>query len=149
MSDPSLDETGPIDFVLLEFPSTGLGNEAARAMIDLVDRGIVRVYDFVVIQKDDAGSVSTVGLTELDPAVIGDFIQFDGASSGLLADSDITQAGEAMDSGTLAVLIVFENVWAGHFGAAARRGGGQLIAFDRIPTQAIIEVLDELEAADA
>lgn len=140
------EDLGPVDFVLIEFPEAGLGDDSADALIDLADRGIIQVYDFAIIRKDATGAARAVALTDLDPAVIGRFIAFDGASSGLLADDDIAEAAGAMNNDTLAVLIVFENSWAAPFGAAARRGGGQLIAFDRIPTQALIATLDELDA---
>lgn len=147
MSATDNEDLGPVDFVLIEFPETGLGDDTADALIDLVDRRVIQVYDFTIIRKDATGAARSVALTDLDPEVIGRFAAFQGASSGLIDSNDITEAAAAMDNGTLAVLIVFENSWAAQFGAAARRGGGQLIAFERIPIQAIIATLDELDAA--
>jgi hypothetical protein len=147
MSDSPLEEVGPIDFVLIEFPETGLGDDSAQAMLDLVDRGIIRVLDFLLLQQDAGGTTTAQPLGSLDPSVVGAFAAFEGATSGLLGDDDVAEAGNAMEPSTLAVLIVFENVWAAAFGAAARKAGGQLIAFDRIPVQAVIAALDALDTA--
>jgi hypothetical protein len=145
--EDELDALGPIDFVLLEFPGTRMGDEPAQALLDLVDRGIIRIYDLLVIRKEEDGSFSGLDIEELTQDEVGSFTAFTGASSGLLADEDLAQAGEALEPGTTAVLIVFENTWAAPFAVAARKAGGQLVAFDRIPVQQLLARLDELESA--
>lgn len=142
------DAPGPIDFVLIEFPGDNLTGEAGAALLDLVDRGIVRVFDILIARKDADDTFSGVDIADLTAEGLGGFAAFAGARSGLLGDDDLARAAEAMAPGTMAALIVYENTWAIPFVAAARRAGGQLIASERIPAQAIIDALDALDAAD-
>lgn len=142
------DVPGPIDFVLIEFPGDNLTGEAGAALLDLVDRGIVRVFDILIARKDADGTFSGVDIADLTAEGLGGFAAFAGARSGLLGDDDLARAAEAMAPGTMAALIVYENTWAVPFVAAAHRAGGQLIASERIPAQAIIDALDALDAAD-
>lgn len=137
---------GPIDFLLLEFPDQEPTGEVADALMDLVDAGLVAVYDLVAIRKAADGAVSTFELTDLTADGVGGFAGFAGARSGLLGDDDIAEAAAAMEPGTIAVLLVFENTWAAPFVAAVHRKGGQMIASSRIPAQQILDALDELEA---
>jgi hypothetical protein len=137
---------GPIDFVLIEFAGDRLTGAPAAALMDLVDRGVVHVYDLLVIRKDDDGSVTGVDLTDLSADAVGGFTVFAGARSGLLGADDLRQAGDAMERGTVAALIVYENAWAIPFVAAALDAGGQLIASARIPAQDVMEALDVAEA---
>lgn len=142
------DVPGPIDFVLIEFPGDNLTGEAGAALLDLVDRGIVRAFDILIARKDADGTFSGVDIADLTAEGLGGFAAFAGARSGLLGDDDLARAAEAMAPGTMAALIVYENTWAIPFVAAAQRAGGQLIASERIPAQAIIDALDALDAAD-
>src|SRR4051812_32271936 len=103
---------GPVDYVLLEFHDDHLTGRAAAAVLDLVDRGVVAVYDVLVIGKDAAGEVYSLDLAEAAASVVGDFADLAGARSGLLADDDMAEAAAALEPGTLAVLIVYENLWA-------------------------------------
>jgi hypothetical protein len=146
MSD--VDVHGPIDFVLIEFPGDRLTGEAADALLDLVDRGIVRIYDLLAIRKDEDGTFSGIDITDLSTDTLGGFAAFSGARSGLLGDDDLAQAADAMKVGTVAALIVYENAWAIPFVAAARDAGGQLVASARIPAQDVMDALDALEAED-
>lgn len=137
------DVSGPVDFVLLEFPRDRLTGEAGQALVDLVERGVIRLYDLVVISKDDDGQVSVLEVT--DPVVAGGFAAFAGARSGLLGDDDVAQAADAMQRGTVAALIVYENAWAVPFVAAARNSGGELVASARIPAADVMAALEALE----
>ena len=137
---------GPIDYVLLEFPDQEPSGEAAAALADLVDAGIINLYDILAVRKAADGSISGFELTDLGDGVAG-FTAFAGARSGLLGDDDIAEAGEVMEPGTIAVLLVYENAWAGPFVAAARKAGGQMIATARVPAQDLIDALDTLEAS--
>lgn len=136
---------GPIDFVLIEFAGDRLTGGAADALMDLVDRGIVRIYDLLVIRKDSDGSISGIDISDLSADHVGGFTAFAGARCGLLGDDDLRQAADAMQPGTVAALIVYENSWAIPFVAAARDAGGQLIASARIPAQDVIDALDAVE----
>jgi len=138
---------GPIDFILIEFPDQEPTGEVADALFGLVEAGLVSVYDVVAIRKAADGTVSGFELTDLTADGVGGFATFAGARSGLLGDEDIAEAAEAMEPGTVAVLIVYENTWAAPFVAAVRAKGGQLIASARIPSQDVLDALDALEAA--
>lgn len=136
---------GPIDFVLLEFPSDRLTGEAGPALLDLVERGVIRLFDLLVLRKDENGSVDVLELT--DPlAETGGFSYFAGAASGMLGDDDVREAAQAMTPGTVAALIVYENSWAIPFVAAARSSGGEVIASARIPASDVMDALEALES---
>lgn len=137
---------GPIDFVLIEFQADKMHGKAAEALLDLVDRGIVRVYDVVIVRKDADGTFSGIVFDETMADALGAFVEFSGARSGLLGDDDIAAAAEAMDPNTVAALIVYENTWAIPFVAAAREAGGELIASARIPAADVMAALDALES---
>lgn len=134
------DAYGPIDFVLLEFSGGEPLDETAAELMALVDAGIVAIYDLVAIRKEDDGSFSGIALDELG----GTFAAFAGARSGLLGDEDLAEAAEALEPGTVAALIVFENTWAVPFVGAAMKAGGQVVASARIPAAEVIAALDEL-----
>lgn len=136
---------GPIDYVLLEFPDGEPTGEVAGALLDLVEAGTITVFDILAIRKSADGSVSGFEIGDFDGDGLLDFAVFAGARSGLLGDEDAAEAGSAMEPGTVAVLIVYENTWAAPFVAAAIRNGGQMIATARIPAEDVIEALDQLE----
>jgi hypothetical protein len=142
------DVHGPVDFVLIEFSGDRLTGGAAQALMDLMDRGIVAVYDVLVVGKDDDGAVYAVDL-EATTEQLGGFGALAWVRSGLLTEEDMLEAAAALEPGRLAVLIVYENTWAVPFVAAARESGGELIASARIPAPDVMAVLDELDAADA
>jgi hypothetical protein len=142
------DVHGPIDFVLIEFSADRLTGGAAQALLDLVDKGIVALYDVLVVGKADDGSVYALDLAE-DMDQLGGFADLAWVRSGLLTDEEMHEAAATMQPGTLAVLIVYENTWAVPFVAAARESGGELIAGARIPAQDVIDALDALEAIGA
>jgi len=147
MSD-DFDETGPIDYLLVEWPGKQPNGEVAPYLIDLVDRGLIRILDLTFIVKGEDGSVAGVAVGDFDGDGVPDLAVFEGASSGLISDEDIDEAGGALAPGTAAALLVYENVWAGPFAAAVRRSGGELVASGRIPVQQLIAALDAAEAAE-
>lgn len=142
------DDVGPIDWLLLEFdqPFTG---RAAGPLLDLVDRGLIRILDLLVVVKDTQGDVVAVEISDLPGDEAAHLEVFVGASSGILGEEDVAAAGEALEPDRRAIFLVYENVWAAPFAAAVREGGGHLVAHGRIPTQEIIAALDELDAAEA
>lgn len=139
------DVHGPIDFVLLEFPRDRMTGEAAQALVDLVEAGIIRLYDLMVISKDPDGVVEVLEMSEDESGVAG-FSYFAGARSGLLGDDDVEEASAALEPNTVAAMIVYENTWAVPFVAAARKNGGELVASARIPAGDLMATLDDLEA---
>ena len=142
------DEVGPVDIIVIGYPAgSPMTGEAADILVGLVDAGIVRILDAMFVAKDEAGEVSGFEAKGLDDKNVGSFEVFDGASSGMLGDEDIASAGDVLEPGEAAVIIVYENRWAAPFAAAVRRNGGQLLASQRIPVPDVIAALDALEAA--
>ncbi|MER6997187.1 DUF6325 family protein [Streptomyces sp. NPDC000410] len=137
---------GPVDYLVVEFPGNRMTGEGFPLLIDLVDRGIIRILDLLFVRKDDDGSVTAMELRELGDEV--DLTLFEGASSGLLGQDDIDDASTALEPGNSAGILVYENVWAAPFARAMRRGGAQLVASGRIPVQALLASLDAIEATD-
>ena len=145
MTDESVH--GPVDFVLIEFPDDHLTGRAAAEVVDLVRRGIVRVYDILVVGKDSAGETYALDLAEVAAERLGGFQDLAWARTGLLGDDDLAEAASVLEPGRLAVLLVYENLWAVPFVAAARESGGELVAGARIPAQDVMDALDALDAA--
>ena len=146
MAGHDREDMGPVDYVLIEFPDGVHKGEAAPILLDLVDRGVIRILDLMFISKAEDGSTSALEIGDIDGDGKADFAVFEGASSGLLSDEDRDDAGNTMEPGTAALLIVFENRWAAPFAKAMREAGGRLAAFGRIPVQ---ELVASLEAAEA
>jgi Family of unknown function (DUF6325) len=140
------EELGPIDIVVIAYPADApMTGEAVPLLMDLVERGIIRVLDVLFVMENDDGTFSGFEAQDLEAGKIGDFKLFEGASSGILGEDDITAAGDALDPGSAAVLIVYENRWAAPFAAAVRRNGGVLVDNQRIPVQDLISALDAVE----
>lgn len=140
-------ELGPVDIVVIGFPpdapKTG---ESIPLFIDLVDRGIIRVLDVLMVQKGADGSVAGVEITELGDG-FEELRVFEGARSGMLGDEDAVTAGDALEPGEAAVLICYENAWAAPFASAVRRNGGRMIAFERVPVADLLETIEALDPA--
>ncbi len=148
MGTDELEEMGPIDYIVVEWPGRQPTGEAVPHLVDLVERGIIRILDLAFIAKAEDGSVAGLEISELGDQV-EELKVFEGASSGLLSDQDTTEAAAALEPGTSAAVLVFENRWAGPFAAAVRRSGGQLVASGRIPVQAVLAALEAAEAEGA
>ncbi len=146
MSSDSFDEMGPIDYLLVEWPGRQPNGEAIPYLVDLVDRGLIRILDLAFIAKDAEGNVAFLDIEDLGDRVV-ELAVLEGASSGLIDEGDRSAAAEVLEPGTSAALLIFENAWAGPFAAAVRRSGGQLVANGRIPIQAMLAALDAAEAA--
>ena len=129
-------ELGPVDMVVIAYPADApMTGEAAPILVDLVDRGIIRVLDARFVIKESDGTFSGFEARDLTDKGVGDFAVFEGASSGLLGDDDVAKAAEAIEPGSAAVMIIYENRWAAPFVSAVRRNGGVPVAFERIPVQ--------------
>ncbi|KOV02363.1 hypothetical protein ADK91_20420 [Streptomyces sp. XY511] len=136
---------GPVDYLVVEFPGNRMTGEGLPLLVDLVDRGIIRILDLVFVRKDADGSVVALELKDAGDGEM-DLTVFEGAASGLLGQDDIDEAGAALEAGNSAGILVYENVWAAPFARALRRGGAQLVAGGRIPVQALLASLDAMEA---
>ncbi|MFJ3201428.1 DUF6325 family protein [Streptomyces sp. NPDC086989] len=142
-----IDDMGPVDYVVIEFPGNRMTGRGLPLLVDLVDRGIIRIFDLIFVRKDLDGTVTAVELQDFGSEV--DLSVFEGASSGLLDQSDIDEAGVALEPGNSAGIIVYENTWAAPFARELRRGGAQLVAAGRIPVQALLASLDAMEEPPA
>jgi Family of unknown function (DUF6325) len=143
-------ELGPVDIVVIGFPPDApRTGEAIPIFVDLVDRGIIRVLDVLIVQKGEDGSVSGLELGDLGADGFAELRVFAGARSGMLGDDDAAAAAAGLEPGEAAVLICFENAWAAPFVTAVRRNGGQVLAFQRVPAQEVIETVEALDAVEA
>jgi Family of unknown function (DUF6325) len=141
------EELGPIDIVVIAYPADApMTGEAVPLLLDLVERGIIRVLDALFVMKNADGTFSGFEAQDLDARGVGDFREFEGASSGLLGEEDAATAAEALEPGSAAVMIVYENRWAAPFAAAVRRNGGVMIDNQRIPAQDLMNALDAVDA---
>jgi hypothetical protein len=140
-----LEEMGPVDYLVIEFPGSRMTGEGLPLLVDLVDRGIIRLLDLTFVKKELDGFVRGVTIADLDEDGKLDLAVFEGASSGLLGQDDIDEASEALEPGSSAALLIYENTWAAPLATALRRGGAQLVAGGRIPVQAILAALDAAE----
>ncbi|WP_405743172.1 DUF6325 family protein [Streptomyces sp. NBC_00028] len=136
---------GPVDYLVLEFPGNRMTGEGFPLLLDLVDRGIIRILDLVFVRKDADGSVAGLELQELGEGV--DLTVFEGASSGLLDHSDLQDAAAALEADTSAAILVYENTWAAPLARELRRGGAAMVASGRIPVQALLASLEAIERA--
>jgi hypothetical protein len=142
MSQEQLEEMGPIDYVVLEWPGRQPDGTVAPLILDAVERGIIRILDVAFMVKGEDGTIATIEAAEVG----GEFTVLDGASSGLIGPEELEDAAGVLAPGTSAAVLVWENLWAAPIAVAIRRSGGQLVASGRIPIQAILATLDRLEA---
>jgi uncharacterized membrane protein len=145
LSEVEQSEIGPIDYIVVEWPGKQPTGEALPHLVDLVDRGLIRILDMMVVAKAEDGSVAMLEIADIGGEV-AEFAVFEGASSGLLGDDDVAEAGNVLEPGTTAAVLVYENSWAAPFAAAVRRSGGELVASGRIPAETVLAALDAAEA---
>ncbi|AJF69163.1 hypothetical protein SVTN_37640 [Streptomyces vietnamensis] len=136
---------GPVDYLVIEFPGNRMTGKGLPLLLDLVDRGIIRILDLTFVRKDADGSVVGLELGDFDADGELDLAVFEGSSSGLLGQDDLDEAGAALEPGNSAGIIIYENLWAAPLARELRRGGAQLVAGGRIPVQALLASLDAME----
>ncbi len=146
-----IDVMGPVDYVVVEFPAekANFTGEITEELKALIDSGTIRVLDLLVLRKDEDGSLEAIELEDSDESMAGELRELERETAMLLAEEDVESIGTALEPGAVAGVLVWENSWAGSFGAAVRRAGGELVANGRIPTQAIIGAVDDERAAAA
>jgi uncharacterized membrane protein len=137
-------EMGPIDYIVIEWPREQPNGTVVPKIIDLVDRGIIRIIDIAFVGKDAGGAVYAMELSDFDGD--GSFAAFEGASTGIIGDDELEEAGSALEPGTSAAVLIWENRWAAPVAVALRESGAQLVASGRIPVQGIIAALDATES---
>ena len=148
MAQEEVDELGPVDYVVLEFPGSKFTGEIAPALRDLVDRDVVRVLDLLVIKKEQDGTIDAFELADLEDTEIGELRHHEADLAMLLSEDDVTALAAAIEPGSTAAVLVWENSWAAPFASAVRHSGGQLVASGRIPIQALVAAMEADEADD-
>ena len=143
-----LDQMGPVDYFVVGFENERMNGEAFPLLLDLVDRGIIRILDLAFIRKEADGRVTLLSQVDLERMHILEAVLFEGAASGVLGPDDLEEAANALDAGTSAGVLVYENVWAAPFAAAVHRAGGYVAATGRIPIQELVAALDAVEAVE-
>lgn len=141
----SIDELGPVDYLVVEFPGSNFNGEILPELVDLVQRGVVRVLDLVVIKKQDDGSFDAFEFDDIEQGLLGELRGLERELADLLTEDDVSSAAEALEPGSTAALLVYENRWAARFAGAVRRSGGQLVAGGRIPMEAVLEAIGSIE----
>ena len=148
MEREQFDEMGPVDYVVLEWPNQQPTGEAIPLILDLVDKGIIRILDIAVLAKDSDGTVASLEIGSLGGNGASDFSEFEGAQTGLIGEDDLEEAAGVLEPGTMAAVLVWENRWAAPVAVALRKSGGQLVASGRLPIQAILASLEAAEATN-
>ena len=146
-TERSLDELGPVDYLVVEFPAgaSNFTGEMAKELVALVDAGTIRLIDVLILTKAEDGTVDAMELSDIEQ--LGELEALESELAELLAAEDVAHLAAAMDPGSTAGVLIWENLWAAPFASAARRSGGQLIANGRIPIQAIIASIEADEAS--
>ena len=143
----NVDELGPVDWIVVEFPGSKFKGEIAPALDDLVQRDLVRVLDLLVLKKDADGSLEAFEISDLEDSELGELRAYETELAMLLSEDDVVAIAEAIEPGSSAAVLVWENRWAAPFASALRRAGGQLVASGRIPIQALLAIVEADEAA--
>ena len=148
MTDEDVDELGPVDYLVVEFPASraNFSGEMAAELTALVDRGLVRVLDLLFLKKDADGTVEGFESHEFGDDELGELRALEDELALLLAEEDVEAIGAALEPGSIAAVLVYENVWAAPFGSAVRRSGGQLVASGRIPIQELAAAIEADES---
>jgi hypothetical protein len=141
-ADEDVDTLGPVDWIVVEFPGSRFNGAIAPALADLVERDLIRVLDLLVLKKDADGTLEAFELSDLDESELGGLHAHEKELAMLLSEDDVNSVAAAIEPGSSAAVLVWENKWAAPFGAAVRRSGGQLVASGRIPVQAILAAIE-------
>ena len=145
----TIDELGPVDWIVVEFPGSTFNGAIAPEITSLVDRGLVKILDLLILKKDADGALEIAELSDVEDGELGELRAFETELATLLSEEDVIAAAEAIEPGSSAALLVWENLWAAPFGASVRHAGGQLVASGRIPVQALAAAIEADESAAA
>ena len=139
----AIDELGPVDYLVVEFPGSNFNGAIIPELVDLVDRGIVRILELVLIVKADDGSYEAVEFADIDEGLLGGLREIERTAAELLSEDDIAGVAEALEPGSTAGLLIYENLWAAPLASAVRQSGGQLVAGGRIPVQSLLAAIED------
>jgi hypothetical protein len=143
-----VDAIGPVSYLIVEFPGNRMTGEGLPILVDLVDRGVIRILDLLFVTRGDDGSLRAVEITDIDHDGQLDLAVFEGATSGLIDQSDLDDAAAVVEPGSSAAILLFENTWARDFTQALRNGGAELVAAGYVPLEALAASLDVAETGD-
>ena len=138
----TIDELGPVDWIVVEFPGSKFNGEIAPVLQDLVERGLIKILDLMMIRKDDAGELDIFELSDLQEGELGELRADEAELAMVLSEQDVVDIAETIEPGSTAAVLVWENLWAAPFGTAVRHAGGQLVASGRIPIQAVLAAIE-------
>jgi len=138
----NIDELGPVDWIVVEFPGSKFNGEIAPVLQDLVERDLIKVLDLLMLRKDDAGELEIFEASDLEDGELGELRTQEAELAMVLSEQDVLDIAETIEPGSTAAVLVWENLWAAPFGAAVRHTGGQLVASGRIPIQAVIAAIE-------
>jgi hypothetical protein len=138
----NIDELGPVDWIVVEFPGSKLTGDIAPIIDDYVARGLIKVLDLLFLKKDADGSLEAYEASDLDVSEIGELRSHEKDLAMVLSEQDVTDLAATIEPGSSAAVLVWENLWAAPFGAAVRHAGGQLAASGRIPIQAVLAAIE-------
>ena len=144
----SVDELGPVDWIVVEFQGSQFNGEIAPHLVELVDRGTIRLLDLLVLTKDAEGSIEGFELADLDDSEIGQLRTYEAELAMLISEDDVALIAEAVEPNSSAAVLVYENSWAAPFASAVRHSGGQLVAAGRIPIQALLAAVEADEESE-
>lgn len=144
----AIDELGPVDYVVIEFPGNKFNGEIAPALGDLIDRELVKVLDLVFITKDADGTYEGFEIGDLDEGVVGEIEKLEVDIAHLVSEEDVASLAASLEPNSSAAVLVWENKWAAPFASSVRHAGGQLVASGRIPIQAVIAALEADDSDD-
>jgi Family of unknown function (DUF6325) len=136
------DDIGPVDYLIVEFKGDSMTGEGLLALVDLVDRGLIRILDLMIVRKDKDGTISAIDISDVDRDDVPEVAVFEGASSGLLDPDDAADAGSVLEPDTTAAILLYENRWAAPLAAALRRSGAQLVARGGVPMDELVAMLE-------
>jgi hypothetical protein len=142
MTEATINELGPVDWIVVEFPGSRFNGKIAPALADLVQRGLIRVLDLLILKKDEDGTLEAFEIGDLDDTELGELRAYERQLAMLLSEDDVLNVANAIEPGSSAAVLIWENLWAAPFGSAVRESGGQLVASGRIPIQALLAAVE-------
>ena len=142
VTNDEVDELGPVDWIVVEFPGSKFTGEIAPILKEYVDRDLIRILDLLFMRKDDDGNLEAFEAADLDDSDLGELRRYETDLAILLSEQDVADLAATIEPGSSAAVLVWENKWAAPFGAAVRHAGGHLAASGRIPIQAVIAAIE-------
>ena len=132
---------GPVDVYIIGFPGNQFTGKIAPVVLDLVDKGTIRILDVLLVIKDEAGEVTALEMADLSESAGPSFMSISIAQPGALGQDDADEISEALDNNSSALLIAFENLWAAQLTAGLQEANAYVIDHVRIPPEVAESVI--------